>query len=58
MDRRKIIRITTMTLGYGMVFAIGLIIIGWPLKGVIISSVFASLIFSALMWKFIPTMKE
>ena len=58
MDRQKVIKITIMTLGYGMVFALGLIIIGWPIKGVIISSVFASMIFSALMWKFIPTMKE
>ena len=58
MEKKKITKIAIMTLGYGMIFALGLIIIGWPLKGVIISSVIASLIFSALMWKFIPAMKE
>ncbi len=58
MEKKEITKIIIMTLGYGMIFSLGLLIIGWPIKGVIISFVFASLIFSALIWKFIPAMKE
>ena len=58
MEKKEIAKIIIMTLGYGMIFAFGLLVIGWPIKGVIISSIIASLIFSVLMWKFIPAIKK